>query len=167
MGDPGADPPLDLVEGDAPGSPAVAQAAQAVAEPANVVLGQAAAPTRKQHEAEKRRRFRIRGDEGLARMQFETTTFQIQSNAFPPFGKHSRIVVEQREIVHITHIPLGPQHLLAEMIQRVEIKIGEELACQIANRQAAPPFARRKQIVAGKIQMDLLLRIRAVDYPVQ
>ena len=49
------------------------------------------------------------------------------------------------------------------MIQPVEIKVGEELAGQIAERQAAPALQRREQIIAGIVDMHRLLRIRAVD----
>lgn len=49
------------------------------------------------------------------------------------------------------------------MVEGIEINIGKELAGQISNRQAAPAFERREQIIAGKMPIGFHLRITAID----
>ena len=69
VGDPRPDTPLDVLEVYRVGAPAVTEAAQPVAEPSHVVLGQAPPATGKQHIAEEPRRRRRRCHVGLAGMQ--------------------------------------------------------------------------------------------------
>jgi hypothetical protein len=49
------------------------------------------------------------------------------------------------------------------VIEAVEIEVGEELAGQVADRQAAAALEWREQIVAIEIEVDRLLRVRGID----
>ena len=53
------------------------------------------------------------------------------------------------------------------MIEAVEIKVRDELAGQIADRQTAAAPERRKEIVAIEIELYRLLCIRAIDDQIQ
>ena len=48
------------------------------------------------------------------------------------------------------------------MVEAVKIEVGEELAREIADRQAAAALEWREQIVAGEVQLNRFLGIGAV-----
>lgn len=73
------------------------------------------------------------------------------------------IVTEEREIIDIPDIFLCTDPFLDEMIEAVEIDVGEELAGQISDRQSAAAFHRREQIVSVKVCLNLLLGIAGID----
>ena len=75
--------------------------------------------------------------------------------------------MEEREIVHVAQIALRSQDLLAEVVQAVEVDVGEELAGQVADGQAAPALERGEQVVARKVERHRLLGVGAVDDPVR
>ncbi len=73
--------------------------------------------------------------------------------------------MEECEVVDKSDIPLGAQHFPAVVIESVQIDIGEELAGEVADRDAASSLERRKQVIAGIIKVDRLLRVgRINDY---
>ena len=96
-------------------------------------------------------------------MQAKPAAFQIAGNALLPLLQLVGAVVEQGEVVHVAQIALGAQHLLAEVVQSIQVQIGEELAGEVADRQPAAAFERREQIVAGIVDQHGLLPIAAVD----
>jgi hypothetical protein len=53
------------------------------------------------------------------------------------------------------------------MIEAIKIDVCEELAGQIADRQPTAALERRKEIVAVEIEINRLLRIRAIDDRIQ
>lgn len=53
------------------------------------------------------------------------------------------------------------------MVQAVEVDVGEELARQVADGQAAPTLERCEQVVAGIVERHRLLGVGAVDDPVR
>lgn len=81
MGDPGAHAGLDIARRHRAGAPAVAQAAQPVAEAGHLVLGQAAMASGVQLEAEKRGGSPGRRNHGLARMQPQPPALQVAPDA--------------------------------------------------------------------------------------
>jgi hypothetical protein len=101
-------------------------------------------------------------DPGFVRVQLKPSAFQELPNAVAPLGKHRRVVVKQRKVVDITQIGRA-QHFGDEMIEAIEVEVGEKLAGQVADRQAAPPLVGREQVVAVIVKLDRLLGIRAVD----
>lgn len=96
-------------------------------------------------------------------MEPEPPAGKVLPDAVPPRAKLLGVVVEHREVVDVAQIAPRPQDFLAEMIQPVEVHVGEELAGEIPDRQAAAPFEGRQQGVAGKEQQDGLLGVRPVD----
>ena len=160
---------------DVPRSPAIAQASHPPAETGNVVLRQgapssvagAAVVFRRKHVwrkyvAEKCTRFTRRQHHRLARVQSQTSSFEITIYPPTPFCQDGGIVMEQCKVVDIAHVRCA-EHFGGPMVEAVEVEIGRELARQIADRQATPALERREQIVAGKMQVDRLLCIRSVD----
>ena len=163
VGNPGPHSAHHFFLRDCPASPAVTQPAQAVAEAAHVFLGQPPVPARQQHESEERGGFAVRKDHCLARMQAEPPPLQECADPSSPFFELFAVVVKQREIVDVAQVALRAKNFLAEVIQSIEIEVGEELAGQVADGQAAAAFQRCQEIVAGEQQVDRLLRVGAVD----
>ncbi len=86
-------------------------------------------------------------DKSLSRVKLETLPFEIALDPPAPVRQHGWIVMEQGEVVHIAHVGRA-QNFRHEMIEAVEIEVGEELARQISNRQSATALKWREQIVA-------------------
>ena len=166
VGNPGTHALLDFDLGHGPVPPAVPQAAQPVSEATYVLFREAPAAAGEQDEAQESGGLAGGGDVGLRRVKEQAAPLQKALDPFPPLGELIRIVVEEGEVVHVAHVPLRPQHLLAEVIEAVEVEVGKELAGEVADGQAAPPFEGGEQVVAGEVEVDGLLRVRAVDDPV-
>ena len=66
----------------------------------------------------------------------------------------------EHEATRVEGIPLIP---MGEVIERIEVHVGEELAGLVADRNPTPPLARREQIVAWKPHEYGFLRIASVD----
>ena len=64
----------------------------------------------------------------MSDIRFTDTTVRDGVDPASPFLQTAQIVAEKREVVHVSEIALGPEHLLAEMVEAVEIHVGEELA---------------------------------------
>ena len=60
--------------------------------------------------------------------------------------------------------PAAPRY---EVIEALEIQVGEELAGQVADRQAAAALEWREQVVALEVQVDRLLWVGAIDDQVE
>ena len=166
LGNPGPHAVLDFDLGHGAVPPAVPHAPQTVAETAHVLFRQAPAPAVQQDEAQEGGGLAGGRDVRLVRVKAKAPTLQIPLDPPPPLRELLRIVVEQREVVHVPHVPLRAQHFLAEVVEAIEIEVGEELAGEVADGQAAPPFEGGEQVVAGEVEVDGLLRVRAVDDPV-
>ena len=129
-------------------APAVAQSPQAIAETTHIVFRQSPVAARKKDQAKKWGRLGGIQQDGFSRVKAQPPALEIFGDALPPHLELFPLVVKQREVVHVAHIPLGPQHFLAEVVQAVQIQIGEELAGQVADRQAAPALEGGEQMVA-------------------
>ncbi len=116
--------------------------------------------------AEKLRRRAARRYESLARVKLQSPAGEISLDPQSPIHQVRGVVGEQREVVNVADVR-RPQNLGHEMIEAVEIEIGEELAGQIADRQTAAAPERLEQIVALEMQIHRLLRVRAIDNQVQ
>jgi hypothetical protein len=102
VSDPGPHARIDIAEPDRSCPPPVAEAAKAIAEALHVVLGEATATIRVQLEAEKLRRLGARQDHGLARVKLELPAGKIMLDPQPPARQYGGIIVEQREIIHVS-----------------------------------------------------------------
>ena len=163
VGDPGPHALFDFELGHGAVPPAVPQAPHPVAEAPDILLRQAPPSAGKQNEAQEGGGLAGGGDVGLGRVKAQAPALQKALDPFPPFGELIRIVVEEGEVVHVAHVPLGPQHLLAEVVEAIEVEVGEELAGEVANGQAAPPLEGGEEVVAGEMEVDGLLGVGAVD----
>jgi len=99
-------------------------------------------------------------------VKLEPTARKIFFDPQPPARQYGGVVVEERKIIHVTHVGCA-QYFRHKMIEAIEIKVREELAGQVPYRQTAPPPERVKQIVAIEIEMDRLLCIRGIDDQIQ
>lgn len=95
-------------------------------------------------------------------MQLQPPPLQETGDACAPLRQRGRIVMEQREIIDVAQIRRA-QHFRDEMVASVEIEIGEDLAGEVADREAAPPLEGREQVLAGEMQIDRLLRVGAIN----
>ena len=152
VGDPRAHPAFDFPARHRSPAPPVAQAPQAVAEATHVPFGQAAPAAGQEDEAEELRRLLRLHDHGLAPMEAQAAAFQEPGEAEPPVLEAFGVVVEEREVVHVAQVAPGSQDLLAEVVQAVGVDIGEELAGQVADGQAAPALERSEQVAAGVVE---------------
>ena len=67
-------------------------------------------------------------------MKPQTPSFQETGDAPPPLLEPIRIVVEKREVVDVAQIAFRPKNLLAEVVEAVEVEVGEELGvCAVEN----------------------------------
>ncbi len=82
---------------------------------------------------------------------------------FDPVSQFIFLIVEKTEIVAIADISARVQSLLYEAVEGIEIKVGQPLTGEVADRQPAPPFKWRKQIVAFEPGRNTFLRIAVVD----
>jgi hypothetical protein len=167
MGDPGHHSLPDILLLYGASAAAIAQPAQPVAEPIDILLRQPPQPAAAKTVAEEVRALRAAGDARLGWMQAQPPPRQEGLDLDAPSRQLGAIVMEQREVVNITDIPPTAQPLLDEMIQRVEIDVREELARQITDGQAAAPLQRAQEIIARIVQMHRLLRVGAVDNRVE
>jgi hypothetical protein len=73
------------------------------------------------------------------------------------------VVRKRQKIIDVADVALDTQPLLDEVVERVQVDVGEELTRLVADGEAPPPLTGREQIVAGKVDLDLFLRVAAVD----
>ena len=99
-------------------------------------------------------------------MKLEPAAGKILLDLQPPARQYLWIIVEQREIVHVTQVG-RLQDFGREMIEAIEIKLRKELTGQVANGQTAAMAERLEQVVAIEVELDRLLRVRAIDNQVQ
>ena len=68
-------------------------------------------------------------DDGFGGVERQAKAFGREAlDALESGSQHLRAVVQQDEIIHITHIPRRAQHVQHELVERVEIHIGKKLA---------------------------------------
>jgi hypothetical protein len=96
-------------------------------------------------------------------VQRQATSGEIGGDPIRPGGQDLRLVVEQREVVDVPQVARSSQHLLAEMIEAIEVDVGEELAGQVADRQPPPAAIGLEEIVARIVEVDRFLGVRAID----
>ena len=135
-------------------------------EPPDVLLGQQAV-RRQDPVAEEPDAVLDREDHALLRVKPQPQANQKVPDPFPHVGQVPLVVGEHQEIIDVADVALDPQPVLDEVIERVEVDVGEELAGLVADGDAPPPFAGREQVVAGKPVQDLFLRVAVVDDPVR
>ncbi len=82
-----------------------------------------------------------REDDVLGRMQPQPQASQKVPDLFAHFGQVLLVVGEHQEIIDVADVALDPQAVLDEVIERVEVDVGEELAGLVADGDAPPPLA--------------------------
>ena len=163
MGNPRSDALFDLLADHRSPAPTVAQPPQPIAEAAHVVLRQPAMATRQENEAEKDSRRTGLRYMRLLGVQAQAAAFEEAGDAPAPLIELPRVVVEQDEVVHVAQVSFRPQHFLAEVVQAVQIEIGEELARQVADREPSSSLEGSEEIVARVVEVNRLLGIGSVD----
>lgn len=96
-------------------------------------------------------------------MELEPPPLEKSIDAPTPLLQHVGVVVKEREVVDVAEITLRAQHFLDEVVEGVEVDVGEELAGQVADGKAATSLVRREEVVAREIEQHRLLRVRCVD----
>lgn len=147
--------------------PALPQATQPIAKTPHVGLWQPPQAWAAQHHAQKLGWNGSRLDPCLGRMQQQPAAMAINVEPFPPRGQHVRVIMKECKVVGVPHISRRTQYFPDEMIEAVEVHIREELARQVADRQAARAFMRSEKVVAREVDVHRLLRVRTIDDPVQ
>ena len=153
---PARDARLRLLQGQGAGL-------QPVAEAAHVVFRQPPPAVGEQDVAEEGGRLRRGRHIRLARMQREPAPGEVHADAPAPLRQHRGAVMEQGEVVHVAQVPQRAQDFLHEVVQAVEVDVGEELAGQVADGQPPAALEGGEQVVAGVVEMHRLLGVGAVD----
>ena len=92
-----------------------------------------AAGRRATARTQERRRLAGRQDHRLARMELQPPALQVGADPLPPLVELRGVVVEQCGVVDVAQVSARAQHLLAEVVEPVEMDVGEELAGQVAD----------------------------------
>ena len=101
--------------------------------------------------------------DALGRVKPQPQANQKVPDLFSHVGQVLLVVGEHQKVIDVADVALDPQPVLDEVIERVEVDVGEELAGLVADGDASPPFAGREQVVAGEIVQDFFLRVAVVD----
>jgi hypothetical protein len=136
VGDPGAYARIHVIHVDCPRPPSVTQAAQAVAEPPHLIVREAPVVTIAKDKAEKLSRLPTGQHERLARVNFEAPAAEVALDPRAPVQQGGGVICKQREVVHIAEIR-RMQNLGHEIIEAIEVEIGEKLAG--SDQGASPP----------------------------
>lgn len=88
--------------------------------------------------------------------------FEMADERCSPLLGHARVVREQSEVVHVAQIR-SAQDFLDVVIDSVEVDVGEQLTGEVADRKTSTAVERREQIVACKVEIHRLLRVRSID----
>ena len=161
MADPAHDPGTDRVEADPAGGELALHPAHPAAEAADVLLSQE--PMRREDPVtEEPDSVPGRENDALVRMDAEPQLFEESADLVADLVQPPLVVGEDQEVVDVADIA-QPQPVGDEVVQRVEVDIGEELAGLVAQRQSPAPLGGREQVVAGEPHQHRLLRIAVVD----
>ncbi len=134
MGRPGADARDSIIICHRTRAQPVAHATQAIAEAHDIAFRQSPPSTGKQHEPEKLGWHRGWHHECLSGVKLQTPSFKKRRHPRAPDFQFLLRVRKQ-----------------GEMVERIQIAIGEKLAGQITDGQTAPPRHRRKKIVTREM----------------
>lgn len=102
-------------------------------------------------------------DAALAVVHAEPQPFQERGDRYMHPRQCLLVVVEQDEVVDVAEVQPRPKFAQYEVIQRIQVHVGEELRRLVADREAAPPCERREQVVAGEVGGRVFLFVGAVD----
>ena len=72
-------------------------------------------------------------DVRLVRMQAEAFLAQAFARLPAQFRQSRLVVVEDHHVIHVAEIRLDPEVFLHEVVEGIEIEIGEELAGEVAD----------------------------------
>lgn len=159
---PGVNPCIDGIPVDASSGVRANHSPQAPFEPLHVRVRQRSFAVSVQDVAKKFGGLARRQNNCLSRMEKVPTLREECANAPLPFGQLIGRSRKEGKVVHISEIR-RPQYFGAEMIERIEMNVGEPLAGEIADGQTSPALKRGEQIVSGIVNMDRLLRVRSVN----
>ncbi len=162
MGGPGVHPSYGLIHVTFAGAHAGDHAFQPAFEGAHIGFRQCALTACVEDVAEKLGRFGGGNDHGFTRMELQPAAFLEAHDLVAPRRQDRRIIMKQSEVINIAQIGCA-QDFRAEMVKRIEIDVGAELAGEVADRQPATPGERAQQIIAAKVQVHRLLRVGAID----
>src|SRR5262249_10233144 len=74
----------------------------------------------------------------------------------------SRTDMAWRTVINVADVT-QPEMLGDEVIERVEVNLGEDLAGLVARGRTSPPFGGREQVVAGEPHQHRVLGVAVVD----
>ncbi len=72
------------------------------------------------------------------------------------------VVGEDQEVINVADVA-QPETVGDEVIERIEVDVGEELARLVAQRQTPTPLGGGEQVVAGEPHQHWALRVAVVD----
>ena len=95
-------------------------------------------------------------------MQQEAPACGKSGDPLAPGFELGGIIVKEGEVVDVPQVPLGAEDFLAEVIQAIQVDVGEQVTGQVADWLSPPSCEWREQVVAGKAPAHGLLRVGRV-----
>ena len=89
-------------------------------------------------------------DAALARMNVETEREEKAFDLAAHFAEPLRALGEEQEIIHVSDVNRGPKLALDEMVERVEVNVGEELRGLVARGMPRRRSKGVKRLSPGK-----------------
>ena len=161
MTDPAHDPGADAVEPDAPGGERALHRAHPATEPSDVFLNQKSVRG-EDTIAQEPDALIARKDHALVAVDLKTQRLQEALGLSAYLMQPPLVVGEDQEVIDVPDVAQS-QAVADEMIERVELDVGEELARLVAKRQTPAPLDGGEQVVAGEPHQHRALRVAVVD----
>lgn len=99
----------------------------------------------------------------LPLMQDQTKSLQKTGHLFRSPPQPALVIAEERQIIGIADIARRAQHFFHEMVEGIEIQVGEKLTGQVPDGDPSPAFIRCEEVVPRKIVERWILRITVPD----
>jgi hypothetical protein len=96
-------------------------------------------------------------DPRLRGLQPETKASHPALDSPVPLVQLALGIREEAEIIHVADIAGTAEFFLYKVVDRIEVDVGEELARQVSDREAAAAFEGREELVAGEVLLHVEL----------
>ena len=161
MTHPTHDPGADGVEPDATIGKLPLHPAHPAAEAADVLLGNQSV-RREDPIAQEADALFAREDDALVPMDSEPQGLQKMLDLPFDLVEPPLVIGKDEKVINVADVT-QPEMVSDEMIKRVEVDVGEELAGLVAQRQTPTPLGGGEQVVAGEPHQHRVLRVAVVD----
>jgi hypothetical protein len=108
-------------------------------------------PTWPNPEPEKFDSFIRSKDPALAFMYLQTVIGQKSPDLLTGGPQLGLVVAKDGKVVHVTHIPMRPECFFHVVVKGIQVYVGKQLACQVADGKPLPSLQGGEEVVAHKV----------------